>query len=111
MVGITSRNLDDPFDGRIIGWFLADRQACARIVEEHRWRGNPLDDLTPDAILAAAPASVKEGAALQEYRYLGERIANVYSAASKEKYMARRTEMNMELAPLRVGRGAAWARL
>lgn len=57
-----------------------------------------------------AAASDRE-AALREYRYLNERIANVYSAASKEKQMARRAEMNMELARLRVGRDAARARL
>ena len=48
---------------------------------------------------------------LASIRYLSERIANVYSAASKEKQMARRAEMNMELAWLRVGTGAARASL
>ena len=58
----------------------------------------------------AAAASDRE-AALREYSYLNERIANVYSAASKEKQMARRAEMNIELARLRIGRDAARARL
>ncbi len=58
----------------------------------------------------AAAASDRE-VALREYRYLTERIANVYSAASKEKQMARRAEMNLELAQLRAGRDAARARL
>ena len=56
-------------------------------------------------------AASNREAALREYRYLSERIAHVYSAASKETQMARRAAMNMELARLRVCRDAARARL
>ena len=58
----------------------------------------------------AAAASDSESA-LQEYRYLSWRIANVYSAASMEKHMVRRAELNMELVRLRVGRDGARATL
>ena len=49
--------LDELFEDRIVGWSLADAQACARIMEEKRRRGEPLDDHVPDAILAAAAAT------------------------------------------------------
>ena len=35
---------------------LADAQACARIMEEKRRQGEPLDDHLPDAFLAAVAA-------------------------------------------------------
>ena len=46
--------LDELFNDRIVDWSLADAQACARIMEEKRRRGEPLDDHVPDAFLAAA---------------------------------------------------------
>ena len=48
--------LDELFEGRIVDWTLADAQACARIMEEKRRQGEPLDDHLPDAFLAAAAA-------------------------------------------------------
>ena len=48
--------LDELFDGRIFDWTLADAQACARIMEEKRRHGEPLDDHPPDSFLAAAAA-------------------------------------------------------
>ena len=45
------------FEDRIVGWSLADAQACAKIMEEKRRRGEPLDDHVPDAFLAAAAAT------------------------------------------------------
>ena len=48
--------LDELFEGRIFDWTLADAQACARIMEEKRRQGEPLDDHLPDAFLAAAAA-------------------------------------------------------
>ena len=53
MAGITTRNLDDSFEGRIVGWFLAENQACARFMEDERRRGEAPDDHPPDAILVA----------------------------------------------------------
>ena len=60
--------------------------------------------------VTAAAAADRE-AALREYRSLDDRIANIHSAASKEKQMSRRAEMNIELTRLRADRHAARARL
>ena len=49
--------LDELFEDRIVAWTLADAQACARIMEEKRRRGEALDDHVPDAFLAAAAAT------------------------------------------------------
>ncbi len=49
--------LDELFTDRIVAWSLADAQVCARIMEDKRRRGEPLDDHVPDAFLAAAAAS------------------------------------------------------
>ncbi len=49
--------LDELFEDRIVEWSLADARACARIMEEKRRRGEPLDDHVPDAFLAAAAAT------------------------------------------------------
>ena len=49
--------LDELFEDRIIDWTQADAQACARIMEEKRRRGEALDDHVPDAFLAAAAAT------------------------------------------------------
>ena len=49
--------LDELFEDRIVEWSLADAQACAKIMEEKRRRGEPLDDHVPDAFLAAAAAT------------------------------------------------------
>ena len=46
--------LDELFEDRIVPWSLTDAQACARIMENKRGRGEPLDDHVPDAFLAAA---------------------------------------------------------
>lgn len=52
MAGINTRNLDNPFEGRIVGWFSTGSRAFAQIMEDKRRRGEPLDDDLPDAILA-----------------------------------------------------------
>ena len=49
--------LDELFEDRIVEWTLADAQACARIMEDKRRRGEALDDHVPDAFLAAAAAT------------------------------------------------------
>ena len=49
--------LDELFDDRIVDWSLDDAQACARVMEEKRRRGESLDDHVPKAFLAAAAAS------------------------------------------------------
>lgn len=45
--------LDDTFEDRIVGWSLAEAQACTRILIEKRRRGEPLDNHMPNAVLAA----------------------------------------------------------
>ena len=60
--------------------------------------------------ITAAAAADRE-AALREYRSLDDRITNIHSAASKEKQMSRRAEMNIELARLRADRDVIRARL
>ena len=56
-------------------------------------------------------AAADRASALSEYRSLEDRIAKLRSAASNERQISRRTEMNVELARLRIGREAARARL
>ena len=61
------------------------------------------------------PASVVEAEdrahALQEYKHLESRITELTVAANKEKQLARRVDMNLELARLRTDRDAARERL
>ncbi len=49
--------LDELFEDRIVDWSLADARACARIMEDKRRRGEPLDDHVPDAFLAATAST------------------------------------------------------
>ena len=75
--------LDDLFEDRIVDWTLADARACARIMEEKRRRGEPLDSHVPDAFLAAAAAS--RGLAVVtrntgEFRNTGVETANPWTA-------------------------------
>ena len=49
--------LDELFEDRIVDWSLADAKACARIMEDKRRRGEPLDDHVPDAFLAATAST------------------------------------------------------
>ena len=44
--------LDDIFEERVFDWTAADAQACARIMELKRRRGEPLDSHLPDAMIA-----------------------------------------------------------
>ena len=60
---------------------------------------------------ATAAAAADREAALRECRHLDDRIAEMRTAAGKKRQMARRVEMNLELARLRADRGAACARL
>ena len=78
--------LDELFEDRIVDWSLADAQACARIMEEKRRRGEPLDDHIPDAFLAAAAAS--RGLAVVtrntgEFRNTGVETVDPWTAGSR----------------------------
>ena len=45
--------LEDVFEGRVFDWTLADAEACARLMEVKRRRGESLDHHVPDAMIAA----------------------------------------------------------
>ena len=46
--------VDELFEDRIVDWTLAHAQACAKILEDKRLRGESLDDHITDAFLAAS---------------------------------------------------------
>ena len=74
--------LDELFEDRVVEWSLADAQACARIVEDKRRRGEPLDDHVADAFVAAAAAS--RGLAVvtrnvSEFRNTGVEVVNPWT--------------------------------
>ena len=76
--------LDDLFQDRIVDWTLADAQACARLMENRRRRGEPLDDHVPDAFLAAAAASRGLSVVTRntsEFRNTGIGTVNPWTAA------------------------------
>ena len=73
--------VDELFEDRIVEWPLTDAQACARVMEEKRRRGEALD--VPDAFLAAAAttrglAVVTRNAG--EFRNTGVEIADPWVA-------------------------------
>ncbi len=74
--------LDECFEQRILSWTVDDANTCARIMEEKRRRGEPLDDHIPDAFLAAAAAT--RGLAVvtrntREFRNTGVRVVDPWS--------------------------------
>ena len=78
--------LDELFEDRIVEWTLTDAEACARIMEEKRRRGEPLDDHVPDAFLAAAAASRGLGVVTRnarEFRNTGIGIVDPWTAGSR----------------------------
>ena len=75
--------VDELFEDRIVEWSLADAQACARIMEDKRRRGEPLDDHVPDAFVAATAAT--RGLAVVtrnagEFRNTGVEIVDPWAA-------------------------------
>lgn len=78
--------LDDLFRERILDWNLGDAQACARIMESKRRRGEPLDDHLPDAMLAGAAA--RHGLTLvtrneRGFRNTGIEVVNPWADGSR----------------------------
>lgn len=74
--------LDDLFEDRIVDWTLADAQACARIMEDKRRRGESLDDHLPDAIIAATAATRGLGVVtrdMNEFRNTGIEAVNPWA--------------------------------
>ena len=51
--------LETLFEGRLLDWTVADSRVCARVMEEKRRRGEPLDDHLPDAMLAGLAVNRK----------------------------------------------------
>ena len=75
--------LDELFEDRIVDWTLADAQECARIMEEKRRRGEPLDAHVPDAFLTAAAASRELAVVTRnigEFRNTGVETINPWTA-------------------------------
>lgn len=78
--------LNELFEDRIVEWTLVDAEACARIMEEKRRRGEPLDDHVPDAFLAAAAACRGLGVVTRnarEFRNTGIEIVDPWTAGSR----------------------------
>lgn len=74
--------LDDIFEGRVFDWTAADAQACARIMETKRRRGEPLDGHLPDAMIAGT--AVRHGLSIvtrneSEFLNTGARTVNPWS--------------------------------
>lgn len=77
--------LDELFEDRIVDWSIADARACARIMEDKRRRGEPLDDHVPDAFLAAAAATRGLGVLTRntrEFRHTGVETVDPWTADS-----------------------------
>ena len=51
--------LDDLTQGGLFDWTFADAQTCAKIMEDKRRRGEPLDGHLPDAMIAATALNHK----------------------------------------------------
>ena len=78
--------LDDFFEDRILDWTAADARACARIMEEKRRRGEPLDSHLPDAMLAGT--AISNGLAIvtrneREFRNTGAEVVNPWAEAPR----------------------------
>ena len=74
--------VDDLFEDRMLDWTAADARTCARIMEDKRRRGEPLDDHLPDAMLAGM--AVNRGIAVitrneRDFRNTGARIVNPWA--------------------------------
>ena len=74
--------LDDFFEERVLDWTAADARACARIMEDKRRRGEPLDSHLPDAMLAGT--AVCNGLAIvtrneREFRNTGVDVVNPWA--------------------------------
>lgn len=75
--------LEDVFEGRVFHWSLEDAEACARVMEAKRRRGESLDHHIPDAMIAAT--AVRHGLTLltrneKEFRNTGIHVVNPWKA-------------------------------
>ena len=74
--------LDDVFEERVFDWTAADAQACARIMEVKRRRGEPRDSHLPDAMIAGT--AVRHGLTIvtrneSEFLNMGARAVNPWT--------------------------------
>ena len=78
--------LDELFEDRVVSWTPADAQACARIMEEKRRRGESLDDHVTDAFLAASAATRGLGVVtrnVREFRNTGIEVVDPWTDQSR----------------------------
>ena len=78
--------LDDIFEERVLDWTVADARVCARIMEEKRLLGEPLDSHLPDAMLAAT--AIRSGLAIvtrneREFQNTGVEAINPWAGAHR----------------------------
>ena len=78
--------LDEHFEDRIVNWTPADADACARIMEAKRRRGESLDDHVSDAFLAASATTRGLGVVtrnVREFRNTGIEVIDPWTAESR----------------------------
>ena len=108
---------DDEFTPTFSGALALNRQPRATLHALYEGWINAVQALRAARVTGvfSIPTSVVEAAdraaALQEYRNLDIRIADLRAAAGKEKQIARQVEINLELKRLRTNRDSARARL
>jgi len=77
--------LNGVFEDRVLAWTATDAAQCARIMDEKRRRGEPLDHHLPDAMLAGTAAS--RGLAVvtrnrRDFRNTGVRTVNPWKTSA-----------------------------
>ena len=75
--------LQDVFEGRVFDWSVEDGEACAKVMEAKRRRGESLDLHIPDAMIAAT--AYRHGLTLitrneKEFRNTGIEVINPWTA-------------------------------
>ena len=78
--------LDDLFEDRVLDWTAVDARVCARIMEDKRRRGEPLDSHLPDAMLAGT--AIRCGCTIvtrneSEFRNTGAKAINPWTVGQK----------------------------
>ena len=77
--------LETLFEGRLLDWTVSDSRVCARVMEEKRRRGQPLDDHLPDAMLAGLAVNRKLTVVTRnekDFRNTGAAIIDPWTIAS-----------------------------
>lgn len=76
------RIVGDIFENRVFDWTPADAEVCARIMEDKRRRGEPLDSHLPDAMLAST--AIRSGCVIvtrneSEFLNTGAKVVNPWT--------------------------------